>query len=1011
MQYLGEENVLHNLAYRYERSQISTATTSKVLIVVNPYEKFEGVDSRETMQKYHNLPADTEGLMDNKDTPPNVFGCAHVAYCNLINLKVNQSMIVCGESGAGKTESAKLIMRFLAFSSTANETDPQKYQDAENVGNMVLDANPILESFGNAKTVLNNNSSRFGKFTKMLFEEHQTDNGPTRTLIGSYIETYLLEKSRIVRQDPGERNFHSFYYLTTSLGKECFPECAISGTSADYHYTSQSGTYFKTGEHKPNEDTDDLDELLKAFRTLGFTKDQQTQVFRIVAGILHLGNIRFTEQKSGVSIANPDVLTKCAQVFQVDEKKLSRRLTHQSLMVVDKMVEKELNGTDAVFNRDSIAKTVYSTLFDALVTHINKQSVAETKTCLWIGTLDVFGFEIFENNSFEQFCINFANERLQQFFNYHVLHAEQTLYLKESLIWQPVDLPDNQDVIDLVMNRGIISILDSSCVSKGNDKTFVENLFKVRPHMRMRKVVKRAGKSTGGQFIAMNGFSIQHYAGTVTYNAEDFLVKNGDQVVPDTVKLFQGSSNPVLASIFPAEQPDAKKTGGVMAAVKRAAPSNPQRAFKSVGQTFVDQLHSLMTALDETNPFFIRCIKPNTVKKPKNFDPEYVRPQLRCGGLIQALKIIKLGFPVRCSYAKIWQIFGSILNGYSTPSNINFRDFTEAIMMKLGDRELDPDEYQLGLTMVFFRPGKQAFLQAILAKDPSSVSSRSVDAIREFMNYKRIIRTRGALRTSVRLSRYVIRRRLLAIVNATRISQRTLGRALAKARDAVAANSEEAKEKARQAERDKLAAIENGRNAEKLKKLLEEKELDFQRKLDAEASKLAELKEAEKAAKAKTATFMSSLKEAKEELSAEKVKTLNALRDLDGLRDKLSSAQREADGLKEQINRCNAAIKDKENRIAAMESEKELLSTRSKADVDATYRALRDAEAKNIELREELQNSNLKIANINSQLVELTERSKLSTEQYEGKLKRISLDSEEAAERSRVRLVAIESEL
>jgi myosin-6 len=353
---------------------------------------------------------------------------------------------------------------------------------------------------------------------------------------------------------------------------------------------------------------------------------------------------------------------------------------------------------------------VYNGLFRWVVNRINDTSNAkEGPGVLWIGILDVFGFEIFEHNSFEQFCINFCNERLQQYFNEHVLKAEQDLYKREALLWDPIDLPDNQDCIDLVMGKpyGIMPILDSTCVQpKGTDLVFTANLFKAHKyHPRLRQITQHKKSESDKQFTALNGFVIRHYAGAVLYDCAEFLIKNADASEFDSVEVFMQSKAQITQEIL------RMQANGTLMDSKRSA----KRAFLSTGTVFIEQLNSLMATLKQTAPYFVRCIKPNATKAPKDFQGEYVRPQLRCGGLIEALRIIKLGFPTRCAYKRIHELFGSILKDKPV-TNLNLRDFSEGLLNAIGDPKTKPTkaEYQLGLTMIFFRPGKQTYLTDVL---------------------------------------------------------------------------------------------------------------------------------------------------------------------------------------------------------------------------------------------------------------------------------------------------------
>lgn len=768
--YLNEPNVLHNLDHRYKNGKIYTSTTAKVLIAVNPYEKVPGNDSDSTLATYQSAPVNLEGLLTAESLEPHVFTVAHAAYHNMCAKKDNQSVVVCGESGSGKTESAKLFMKFLAYTSTVTSLEPTEFCEAQKIGQQVLDANPILESFGNAKTVLNNNSSRFGKFTKMIFTERPGQHD--MRLVGAVIETYLLEKSRVVTQDPGERNYHAFYILCSAAKQ--FPELELgSGNPEDFYYLNQSGCTTFDGDS--SQDAKDFQILVDAFDTLDISKEEQKGIFATVAGILHLGNVEFVAQGESCSIKDRAPLERAARVFQVDPKRLEDRLLTRNIVVQNQNIVSPLNKENAEANRDSIAKGLYDGLFLSVVDRINQVSGAEETNNHWIGTLDVFGFEIFENNSFEQFCINFANERLQSFFNFHVLKAEQELYRREALLWIPIDLPENQDVIDLIMGKphGIFGILDSACVQpKGDDIVFTQNLFQVQgENPRLEKQTRCPNRKSGQRYTRFNGFSVKHYAGDVVYDAANFLTKNQDTTHPDTAKLFQTSTSEIT-----------RKVVTMSAAERTNRPRRGSLGFSSVSSVFSYQLNSLMTTLDQTTPYFVRCIKPNTTKKPKNFVNDYVRPQLRYGGLIEALRIIKCGFPTRCSYERIFEHFGSIVDEMPTVTNLNKRDFTEAIVRVCGDSEVDRSQYQLGLSMIFFRPGKQQFFQKILELSPESLSKEQKKEIHKWLIHKRIVRMCGMIKASLRAKHFLIFRRFQRAATIVNIMNKTMFRAARRAK-------------------------------------------------------------------------------------------------------------------------------------------------------------------------------------------------------------------------------------
>jgi len=404
------------------------------------------------------------------------------------------------------------------------------------------------------------------------------------------------------------------------------------------------------------------------------------------------------------------------------------------------VIAKPLSPSDSALNRDAVCKALYTGLFAYIVAQINNQLFpphARSDELKWIGILDVFGFESFEHNSFEQFCINFCNERLQQYFNRYILKSEQDEYRAEAIMWTPIRVPDNQDVIDLIERRanppGLLSLLDAACkMPKGDDKGFTANVFQIHSsHARIKQVtrIKVAGQKG---ILPINGFSIHHYAGQVTYNAKEFLSKNSDATQSDNQALFATSKSSVTRQLL-TEAAEAKAP---------APGKSSSSSFQSTGSVFSSQLQSLMALLYQTTPYFVRCVKPNRLKKPQQFDWEYVRPQLECGGIVEALRILKCGYPTRCTYQAIFERYGSIL--HPTPPDLNLRDFCEAVLRNAG-ATLERSEFQLGLSKVFFRPGKQDFLESLL-EEGGELPAETVRAIRRFMLNKRLQRARAAIR-------------------------------------------------------------------------------------------------------------------------------------------------------------------------------------------------------------------------------------------------------------------------
>jgi myosin heavy subunit len=912
--YLGEENVLYNLNFRYKQSHCYTSTTAKVLVAVNPYERMDHNYTEKVMAQYQAAEINLEGLADEKSLPPHVFAVANAAFVNLCAKKQNQSIIVCGESGSGKTESAKYQMRFLAFTTTSTSADPSEFASADKIGQQVLDANPILESFGNAKTLLNNNSSRFGKFTKLLFEEVKGAKA-RRRLIGAAIETYLLEKSRVVRQDKGERNFHIFYQLTTVYGD--IPNLNL-GPSEQFHYVNQSGVNSLDDLRFPGKaaDSEWFKELTHAFKTLSVPEETVNNVYRIVAGVLHTGNIGFEQQKGeGSDIKNPDSLNQAAALFEVPVPSFTKRLQTRSILLPgDKLLVKPLNQEDAYFNRDSLSRNVYNGLFRWIVNLINSKSNAqEGPTVLWIGILDVFGFEIFEHNSFEQFCINFCNERLQQYFNEHVLKAEQDLYKREALLWDPIDLPDNQDCIDLVMGKpyGIVPILDSTCVQpKGTDLVFTANLFKAHKyHPRLRQITQHKKSESDKQFTQLNGFVIRHYAGAVLYDCAEFLVKNADASEFDSVECFMESKSSITQEILRVQ------ANGTVVDAKRSA----KRAFLSTGTVFIEQLNSLMATLKATAPYFVRCIKPNPNKAAKQFEGEYVRPQLRCGGLIEALRIIKLGFPTRCAYKRVHELFAPILKDKPI-TNLNMRDFTEGLLAYVGNPAQRPakGEYQLGLSMIFFRPGKQEYLTSVLEKKPEDITAQQKAQIRKFLIKKRWIRGRGTVRAWLKSGKMLNEMRFKKAAIAMVLIYRTVGRALSQARDSIGVKKNAAEDERKKRDLQFQLAL---KAAEDLKRLQSQKaEMDAQLRKQAEenARNLADKDTKLAQQEDRMREFMQKLQDSNNKLAELQQKQLKLHQDS---KDKDSKTSSQLIALQADKDRASAQVRTLEGQVSAKNEE------------------------------------------------------------------------------------------
>uniref|UniRef100_A0A803LYP2 Uncharacterized protein n=1 Tax=Chenopodium quinoa TaxID=63459 RepID=A0A803LYP2_CHEQI len=518
--YLNEPGVLYNLERRYALDTIYTYTGS-ILIAVNPFTKLPHLYNVHMMEQYKGAPF---GELD-----PHVFAVADAAYRAMINEHRSQSILVSGESGAGKTETTKLIMQYLAY------MGGRASNGERSVEQQVLESNPLLEAFGNARTVRNDNSSRFGKFVEIQFD----DNG---RISGAAIRTYLLERSRVVQITDPERNYHCFYQLCAS--REDSEKYKLEDPR-QFHYLNQSKIYELEG-------VSNRDEYMKTRRAMtivGISEDEQEAIFRALAAILHLGNVEFSPGKEHDSSIIKDQtssfhLQMAADLFQCDVNLLLSSLCTRSIQTREGTIIKALDCNAALASRDALAKTVYSRLFDWLVEKMNSSIGQDSSSRIQIGLLDIYGFECFKHNSFEQFCINFANEKLQQHFNEHVFKMEQEEYNREEINWSYIEFVDNQDVLDLIEKKpiGIIALLDEACMfPKSTHDTFTTKLFQnFQSHPRLEKAK-----------FSRTDFTVSHYAGKVTYQTEKFIDKNRDYVVVEHCHVLSSSKCQLIAGLFP----------------------------------------------------------------------------------------------------------------------------------------------------------------------------------------------------------------------------------------------------------------------------------------------------------------------------------------------------------------------------------------------------------------------------------------------------------------------------
>ncbi|CAN1799397.1 XI-K [Linum perenne] len=690
LSYLHEPGVLSNLASRYELNEIYTYT-GNILIAINPFQRLPHLYGTHMMEQYKGA-----GF---GELSPHVFAVADVAYREMINEGKSNSILVSGESGAGKTETTKMLMQYLAYLGGRSGVE------GRTVEQQVLESNPVLEAFGNAKTVRNNNSSRFGKFVEIQFDK----NG---RISGAAIRTYLLERSRVCQISSPERNYHCFYLLCAAPPEE--REKFKLGSSSSYHYLNQSDCYELAGVN----DTEEYLATRRAMDVVGISEDDQDSIFKVVAAVLHLGNIEFAKgQEIDSSVIKDEKsrfhLNTVAELLQCDVKSLEDALIKRVMVTPEEIIKRPLDPAGALGSRDAMAKTIYSRLFDWLVDKINNSIGQDPNSKTLIGVLDIYGFESFKLNSFEQFCINFTNEKLQQHFNQHVFKMEQEEYTKEEINWSYIEFVDNQDVLDLIEKKpgGIISLLDEACMfPKSTHETFAQKLYQTfKNHKRFIKPK-----------LSRTSFTIAHYAGEVAYLADLFLDKNKDYVVAEHQDLMTASKSSFVSSLFPALPQETSK----------------QSKFSSIGSRFKQQLQSLMETLNSTEPHYIRCVKPNNVLKPMIFENVNIIQQLRCGGVLEAIRISCAGYPTRRTFYEFLLRFG-VLAPEVLDGNHDDKVACQMILDKMGLKG-----YQIGKTKVFLRAGQMAELDARRAEMLGNAARIIQMEIRTYIARKEFVKLR-----------------------------------------------------------------------------------------------------------------------------------------------------------------------------------------------------------------------------------------------------------------------------
>jgi len=690
--YLNEPSVLYNLKARYVNKLIYTYS-GLFCVAINPYKRYP-IYTMRTTKIYI-------GKRRN-EVPPHIFAISDGAYMDMLTNHTNQSMLITGESGAGKTENTKKVIAY--FANIAK--NPNKKTDDSNkpgLEEQIVQTNPVLEAFGNAKTTRNDNSSRFGKFIRIYF-------GNSGKLSGADIESYLLEKARIVSQQAAERSYHIFYEMMSDKVASIKKICLLSDNIYDYHHVSQGKVTVASID-----DGEDMEFCDTAFDTLNFSQSEKDEIYKITSVVMHSGEMKFKQRgrEEQAEVDGTEHGMKVAELLGVDGDDLYKSLTKPKIKVGAEFVTQGRNVAQVTQSVSAIAKGLFDRLFKWLVKKCNETLETGLKRAHFIGVLDIAGFEIFDYNGFEQICINFCNEKLQQFFNHHMFVLEQEEYKKEGIDWVFVDFGmDLQACIELFEKpMGLLSILEEeSMFPKATDKSFLEKLNS--NHLGKSNCFIKPKPAKPGQ--TEGHFAIVHYAGTVSYNLTGWLEKNKDPLNDTVVDLLKKGTNEVVKILFadhPGQSGDADQGGGKK---KKGA-----GGFKTVSSGYRDQLGNLMKTLNSTSPHFIRCIVPNETKSPGVIDAGLVMHQLTCNGVLEGIRICRKGFPNRMVYADFQHRY-KILNPKIVNDGAEDKKMATGILDTVG---MAAEKYRTGNTKVFFRAGVLGELEDIRDERLSKIIS------------------------------------------------------------------------------------------------------------------------------------------------------------------------------------------------------------------------------------------------------------------------------------------------
>ncbi|XP_068976182.1 myosin heavy chain, muscle isoform X16 [Bombus flavifrons] len=890
--YLNDASVLHNLKQRYYAKLIYTYS-GLFCVAINPYKRFP-VYTHRCAKLYR-------GKRRN-EVPPHIFAISDGAYVNMLTNSENQSMLITGESGAGKTENTKKVIAYFATVGASTKKADDTSQKKGSLEDQVVQTNPVLEAFGNAKTVRNDNSSRFGKFIRIHF-------GPTGKLAGADIETYLLEKARVISQQALERSYHIFYQMMSGSVPGLKDMCLLSDNIYDYVNVSQGKITI------PNVDDGEECTLTdQAFDVLGFTQEEKNDIYKITAAVMHMGGMKF-KQRGREEQAEADGTEegeRVAKLLGCDCADLYKNLLKPRIKVGNEFVTQGRNKDQVAYSVGAMSKAMFDRLFKWLVKKCNETLDTQQKRQHFIGVLDIAGFEIFDFNGFEQLCINFTNEKLQQFFNHHMFVLEQEEYKKEGIEWVFIDFGmDLAACIELIEKpMGILSILEEeSMFPKATDKTFEEKLN--NNHLGKSPNFLKPKPPKPGQQAAH--FAIGHYAGNVPYNITGWLEKNKDPLNDTVVDQFKKSSNKLLIEIFadhPGQSGDAGGGGGA-----KGGRGKKGGGFSTVSSSYREQLNNLMTTLRATQPHFVRCIIPNEMKQPGVIDSHLVMHQLTCNGVLEGIRICRKGFPNRMVYPDFKLRYKILAPQAVTKLGSDPKKAAEAILEASG---LDPDQYRLGHTKVFFRAGVLGQMEELRDERLSKIVSWMQAYIRGYLSrkdYKKLQDQRLALVVVQRnLRKYLqirtwpwwkLWQKVKPLLNVTRIE------------DELAALEEKARK-----------AQEAFEKEEKLRKELEEQNTKLvsernalQRQLDGEKGSLSEYMEKSLKLAAQKADIESQLQDLNDRFKEEEDARNNLFQNKKKLEQEVAGLKKDIEDLELNLQKSEQDKATKDHQIRNLNDE------------------------------------------------------------------------------------------